>query len=481
VADAPRFAAADAAAVLAAAGLLGSVLGERGGVLVPVAPAAALGGFLGAGLDSRALQPGMLFAALEGERTDGRAYAAGVAARGHWILAAPRGADGTDPLHGAAAAPGAGVLLVTDPTAALAVLATAWRRTMPAVAVGITGTNGKTTTKDLLAALLRGDGPVLATAGNLNNQLGVPLTLLGLRPEHRWAVIEMGASAVGDIADLAPLAAPQVGIITNASPAHLAGFGRLEDIIEGKGALVAALPAGGTAVLNAESPGFDAWRARTPARVVSFGKGGDHPWSWRAAPDGTGVLQMDGAAWPVPLPGAHNGANLAAAILAARALGLGDDVLRRGLATFAGSPHRAVRLVVAGRTILDDAYNANPRSMVAAARALLDLPGAGRAVAVLGGMAELGDDAADIHRRVGGELAQLGLDALVAVGEAAAPLADGFDATGARAWRCASHDEAADWIVQHTAPGDRVLIKGSRSAAMETVLDRLAARLGAQD
>ena len=290
----------------------------------------------------------------------------------------------------------------------------------------------------------------------------------------------MGASAVGEIAGLAPLAAPIVGVITNAAPAHLAEFGSLEGIISGKGELVAALPADGKAVLNAESPGFAQWCGRSNASVVSFGRGGDHPWSWRPAADGTGILVLDGVEWPVPLPGEHNGANLAAAILAGRALGVDDAALRRGLAGFRGSPHRGVRLEVAGRTVLDDAYNANPRSLVAAARALLALPGGGRAVAVLGHMAELGADSDAIHRDCGRELAGLGLDALLAVGAAAAPLAAGFDAAGGDAHHCGSHAEAADWLVRSSVPGDRILVKGSRSAAMERVLTLLQAHFATE-
>ncbi|MBE0566658.1 MAG: UDP-N-acetylmuramoyl-tripeptide--D-alanyl-D-alanine ligase, partial [Krumholzibacteria bacterium] len=402
------YTARQAGADLARAGLLDGMLVERAGALVPGDPGAAPGGFLGAGLDSRQLGPGALFVALQGERVDGRGFAPAVLMAGHWVLTAAHRGPGPDPLAGAAAAPRTGALLCTDPVAALQELARCWRRSLTVPTVAVTGTNGKTTTKDLLAALLQAAGPIHATMGNLNNHLGVPVTLLGLRPEHRYAVVEMGASAVGEIARLAPLADPAVGIITNASPAHLAGFRSLEDIILGKGELVAALPPDGTAVLNAASPGFAQWRLRSAAPVVSFGPGGDHPWSWRPAPDGSGLLEIDQSEWPVPLPGEHNGANLAAAILAGRALGVGDATLRRGLAGFTGSPHRGVRLDLAGRRVLDDAYNANPRSMVVAARALLALPGPGRAVAVLGWMAELGPDSDAIHRQTGRELAAVG-------------------------------------------------------------------------
>ncbi|MCB1185180.1 UDP-N-acetylmuramoyl-tripeptide--D-alanyl-D-alanine ligase, partial [bacterium] len=383
--------------------------------------------------------------------------------------------DGDDPLVGQPAAAGAAVLLSARPREALAALASAWRAALPVAVAGVTGTNGKTTTKDLLAALLGGGGPTWATAGNFNNDLGLPVTLLGLRPEHRFAVIEMGASAVGDIDRLAGLARPRVGVITNASPAHLAEFGSLADIITGKGELLDHLPADGLAVLNADSPGFEAWCARARSPVATLGRtAGDHRWSWRTGAEGP-VLTLDGADWPVPLPGEHNGCNLAAAILAARGLGLADDDLRRGLGAFAASPHRGAVTTLAGRTVLDDAYNANPGSMVAAGRALLALPGGGAAVAVLGHMAELGPDAATLHRETGAALHEAGVPVLVAVGEQARPLGQGFDAAGGTAHYCASVDEAAAWVLAHTAPGDRILVKGSRSAAMERILPLLAA------
>ena len=469
--------AARAAADLRDAGLLAGTLVEQDGVLAAGEPGDAGGAFHGAGLDSRSLAPDQLFVALVGEHSDGRNHAPAALTEGHWILTRAVD-DGTgDPLAGSAAAPGTGVLLSHDPVAALGHLARSWRESLGPRVVAVTGTNGKTTTKDLLSAVLSGAGAVHATRGNFNNHLGVPLTLLALAPEHRFAVIELGASALGEIATLAGLARPQVGVITNASEAHLAEFGNLKGVIAGKGELVEALPATGTAVLNADSPGFAAWRERTSARVVSFGTGGDHPWTWHGVGSG-GVLVLDREEWPVPLPGEHNGANLAAAVLAARALGVRDDALRRGLASFRGSPHRGVLSELSGRTFLDDTYNANPRSVVAATRALLAMPGSGSAVAVLGAMAELGPDSDDIHRATGSELAGAGLDRLVTVGTAAQPFGEGFAAAGGQAAHCDDHAGAAVWLAAHTRPGDHVLVKGSRSTAMEAVLEIFAAAGG---
>ena len=348
--------------------------------------------------------------------------------------------------------------------------------------IGITGSNGKTTTKDLLAALLSASQGVFATPGNLNSAQGVPLSLLELTSSHRLAVIEMGASAIGHIAARAALARPEVGVITNAAGAHLAEFGDLDGVIAGKGELVAALPTSGTAILNADSPGFDTWCERAPCPVVSWGEhAGQHRWSWESAERAdAGWLELDGERWPVPLPGRHNAANLTAAILAARAVGVDDMILRQGLDGFEASPHRARLRLLAGRYLLDDSYNANPASMLAAARMLTDITG-GRAIAVLGAMAELGPDQDTLHRRCGSDLATLGIDELLVVGRDADHLARGFKAAGGRTVYCGDHAAAASHLAANTEGGDRILVKGSRSAAMECVIAHLQQDHGWQE
>ncbi len=469
------FSLARAAAVLRDAGLAKAVLIRRDGDWRRAGKDDDLAGaaFAGATLDSRAVAGGELFVALRGEKTDGRVHApAALAAGAGAVLTRPWDGPGPDPLLAAEAAAGAGLLVCPDPTTALQCLAGAWRSLQPAGVIGITGTNGKTTTKDLLAAMLAGAGPVCATAGNLNNDLGLPLTLLGLRPEHRYAVAEMGASAPGDIARLAPLAAPGVGVITNAAPAHLAGFGSLETVVAAKGELLDVLPAGGTAVLNADSPGFAAWAERAPCPVVSWGReAGDHRWSWRPAADpARGELELDGRRYVVPLPGPHNAANLVAALLAARACGVAEKDLDLGFDGFTGSPHRGRVLRRAGVILLDDCYNANPESMVHAARALASLAGEGRRIGVLGLMGELGPDSEDIHRRTGADLRTAGLDIVIAVG-GARPLAAGFAAAGGEAETVDDHEAAAARLASLLRRGDRVLLKGSRCAAIERVLN----------
>ena len=471
-----QFPIAAAVAALRKEGLLDGVYlpGENGLELLAAddpAVTGAAGAFLGAGLDNRGLAADELFVALRGEKTDGRSYAPAALASGHWVLTRPVAGD--DVLAGQPAA--TGVLLSGDPGTALGILGATWRREFDLPVAGITGTNGKTTTKDFLAALLAGAGPVHATRGNFNNRLGLPLTLLGLRGEHRFAVVEMGASAVGQIAELAAWAGPTLAVITNADRAHLAEFGSLDGVIQGKGEILENLPPDGRAVLNADSPGFADWVDRAPCPVVSFGRGeGDYLWSWLPAGQDEGPrLVLGGEIWPVPLPGAHNAANLAAAVLAARALGLSAEQMRRGLAGFRGSAHRSFVLEVGGRIILDDAYNANPASMLAAAGAVARLPETGRALAVLGHMAELGPDSEDLHRQTGRQLAAGRLDVLIAVGAEAALLAEGFAEAGGRAVSCADLAEAAGWLAEYTGPGDRILIKGSRSAGMEELIPLL--------
>ncbi len=468
-----------AIADLYAGGQLANVLCARDGLLVPVAreqwPTTG-GAFRTAGLDTRLLEPGQLFVALPGDRVDGRDFIAAALAHGHWTLAGLEdGWRGPEALAAVPAASAAGVLVCRDGTKALELLAACHRQRWPGTMIGITGTNGKTTTKDLCAAMLSAAGGVCATRGNFNNRLGVPLTLLSLGGQHAFAVVEMGASAVGQIAALSALVGPRIGVITNAADAHLAEFGSLAGVIKGKGELLDALADGGTAILNADSPGFEQWRAQARCRVISWGtRAGEHRWSWRPDPSAAGTTMIDGISWHTPLPGRHNGANLTAALLAVRAAGVADEVARSGLASFQGSPHRGRLLAWAGRLLLDDSYNANPRSMVAAGRALVEMAAGRRTCAVLGAMAELGAQEGELHRETGRQLANLGVSTLVAVGSGAEPLGRGFDATGGEAHYCPNQEAAADWIKTHTAPGDVILLKGSRSAAMENVLSFLS-------
>ncbi len=434
--------------------------------------------FNGALLDSREVAGGELFLGLLGEHTDGRHFVGPALSAGATVALTRSWDDGgADPVLSGDPGHDAAVLVSTDPEAALTVLARSWRERMTAKVAAVTGTNGKTTTKDFLAALCGAAAPTHATAGNYNNDLGLPLTLLGLRRDHDLAVVELGASRAGDIDRLAALATPLVGVITNASEAHLASFGSLAEIVSTKGELLDHLPVSGAAVLNADSPGYDAWRERAACRVISCGRtAGDHRWSWQAE-DGAGRLTLDGQDLTVPLPGRHNGANLAAAVLAAEFL-VGKELdVAAGLSHYAASPHRSRCLRRGGVTILDDTYNANPDSMLTAAATAAQLPGGGRVIAVLGAMAELGPRSAELHATTGRGLRDAGVDLLLIVGDEAAPLAQGFSAAGGTAELCDDHLAAARTLADLVREGDRVLFKGSRSAAMERALAAFLARV----
>ncbi|MFH1842892.1 MAG: UDP-N-acetylmuramoyl-tripeptide--D-alanyl-D-alanine ligase [bacterium] len=469
-----------AAADLAATGLLAGCLvpGDTGWERIDPVQAETLSGqFQGATLDSRDVQPGGLFVALAGEKVDGRDFVAAALANGAGAALSRDWSEATtDPLLSLPAPidDSAAILLSKEPSVAFAHLAGCWRRAQDQVKlVAVTGSNGKTTTKDFIAAFFRAAGAGHTTQGNLNNELGVPLTVLGLRPEHRLAVVEMGASAAGDIAKLAAIARPEIGVITNAAEAHLAVFGSLDGVIRGKGELLTDLPADGRAIINRDSPGFAYWSGSASCPVVSFGREpGEFCWSWQPAKAvAGGELLLDDSSWQVPLPGEHNGANLVAAILAARAAGLTDAVIRTGLLEFSPSPHRSAVRELAGVGLLDDCYNANPTSMERAASTVRELAGDGRAIAVLGQMAELGDDSEAIHVRTGARLQAIGIDLVVTVGDQALALGEGFRSAGGETEQFVTHAEAANWLSGHCVSGDFVLVKGSRAAGMEEVID----------
>jgi len=435
----------------------------------------AAGFFLGASLDSRRIESGSLFVALQGEHDDGRNYVGGALRAGASVaLTRPWDAAEPDPLLSGDPGHDAVVILADKPERALTLLADRWRSRLGTPAVAVTGSNGKTTTKDLLGCLLSDHALGLATAGNFNNELGLPITVLGLRERHAWAVFELGASGPGDIDKLAALARPRVGVITNASGAHLEGFGSVDGVVATKGELLDHLPAEGTAILGRDSIGYASWSERARCEVLDWGETGhQRVWSWRPTQDGCGgVVTLDDESWTLPLPGRHNGANLVAAVLAARAL-TGETLdIAAALKQFRGSPHRNRLLDAGGVTLFDDTYNANPASMIAAARALLDAPGSGRRFAVLGAMAELGPQTDQLHFGVGTELREAGLDALWTVGEAAAPMAEGFALAGGEAAALPTLDAALTAVLAVVATGDFVLVKGSRSAGMERFVKR---------
>jgi len=411
----------------------------------------------GAGIDSRLVRGGELFVAIRGAR-DGNeftdtALAAGAAA---WMgAAAPGGGHGTR-IH------------VADSRAALTALATAARDRLPDRVVGVTGSVGKTSTKDLLAAALGRRWRVSASARSFNNELGVPLTVLNTPDDTEAVVVEMGARGPGHVAALCAVARPTVGVVTTVGLSHSAFFGTLEEVARSKGELVEALPAAGTAVLNAEVPLVAAMASRSSARVVTFGmEAGDvraeavtlddelRPRFRLCSPWGHAGVGLE-------VRGLHQVGNALAAAAAALACDTGVDDVAAGLGDARLSPWRMqLERSASGALILNDAYNANPLSAEAALRSLAQLPAA-RHTALLGVMAELGDVGPAEHARIGALAAELGIR-LIAV---SAPDYGGEPAAGV--------DDALDRLGPVGA-GDAVLVKGSRAAALETVAATLAA------
>ena len=420
--------------------------------------------------DSRKIEAGQLFVALTGPNFDGHDYLAEVAAKGAVAALVEREVAGSDLPQ----------LVVSDSRVGLGRLGALNRNAFSQPLAAVTGSSGKTTVKEMLASILRAglQGPVLATRGNLNNDLGAPLTLLELAPEHVGAVIELGANHVGEIAYTVSLTRPQVTIITNAGNAHVGEFGGPEKIVEAKGEILEGLAADGIAVLNRDDKAFATWQARANGRqVLSFAlrdQAADVYASelWRDA-RGCAGFALAGSAGAariqLNLLGEHNVANALAAAAAAHALGVPLVGIQAGLESLQPVKGRAVaQLATNGARVIDDTYNANPISMCAAVDILAAF--SGRTVLVLGDMGELGEWAEQGHRDVGAYAAGK-VDALYAVGPLMAHAVKAFGTQGQH-----FADQASLIAALGRESGDTtILIKGSRSAAMEKVVAALCA------
>ncbi|GGO69672.1 UDP-N-acetylmuramoyl-tripeptide--D-alanyl-D-alanine ligase [Nocardioides deserti] len=424
-------------------------------------------------LDSREPVVGGLFVAIAGERVDGHEYAA----HAHAVL-------GTRPT-------GRPSVLVDDPVAALGRLGRHVVDATGATVLALTGSQGKTGTKDYLAhvlATVAGSGVpdgVVATRGNFNNEIGVPLTVLRATSDSTHLVVEMGARGIGHIGYLCEVAPPAVAAVLNVGTAHLGEFGSREAIAQAKGEIVEALPVTGTAVLNADDPLVAAMAPRTEARVLTFGQAGDVTWRGLELDDvGRPTFELGHAGqWhPVALRqvGAHQVANAAAAAAMALAVGCDAADVAAALSTAESASRWRMELRerADGLVVLNDAYNANPASTVAAVDALAALGrrGTRRTVAVLGEMRELGPTSHDDHVAVGRAAAEAGIDVVVAVGEPAAGIAEG--ARSVAGWRgeamlTAGRDEALAWVRENAAAGDAVLVKASRGVALEVLAEGL--------
>ena len=362
-------------------------------------------------------------------------------------------------------------LVVDDVVCAMGGLARAWRARLPVQVVGITGSNGKTTVKTLLASILSRTAPTLATAGNYNNEIGVPLTLAMLSRRHRFAAIEMGCGQRGDIAYLADLAAPAVGVVTNAGPAHLERLGSVEGVARTKGELFSAIEPDGVAVINRDDDFYDYWCGLCPrARRITFGEHAEADVRLDVAGGTERVVTPAGAFdLELALPGAHNRMNALAAAAAAYALDVSLDAVAAGLVDVAALPGRlAEREMPGGWRLIDDSYNANPASLYAGLQVLAARPG--RRWLVLGDMAELGLESDKLHREIGQACADLGVERVFAIGSHAETVVHAFGAGGEAHQRV---DALVERLAALLAPDVTCLVKGSRSSHMERVIRRL--------
>ncbi|HMI27745.1 MAG TPA: UDP-N-acetylmuramoyl-tripeptide--D-alanyl-D-alanine ligase [Streptosporangiaceae bacterium] len=440
-------------------------------------------------IDSRRAGPGGLFAAVAGERSDGHDFAAAAVAAGATAVLATRPV--TVPS-----------VLVADVPAALAALARSVVDALPAVRIaGITGSSGKTSTKDLAAQLVERLGPTIAPAGSYNNEFGHPLTVLRADAATRYLVLELSARGIGHIAYLCRVAPPRYGVVLNVGHAHAGEFGGLDQVARAKGELAEALPADGVAILNADDPRVLAMAERTAARVVTFTasphtraprmpqppvRAADIRLDELGRPSFTLLTPEGSAPVTLRLHGAHNVPNALAAAALARELGMDLDGIADGLgAAVARSRWRMeVHRRADGVTVINDAYNANPESVRAAIDALAHLAQGGRAFAILGHMAELGGTSRASHEDIGEYAARIGdsgLAGLIAVGEEAAPLLDG--ARRVRSWTgeaLAAPDGAAalEMLANRLKPSDVVLVKASRAAHLEGVAAALEGEAG---
>lgn len=431
-------------------------------------------------IDTRTLAAGQAFFCIRGPRFDGHAFIDEALARGARVVVVDQ--QGVERLRGRDPR-GATVIAVPDTVEALGAVAALHRRRFEGAVVGLTGSSGKTTTKELVAAVLRAAGPTLATAGNLNNHLGVPLTLLRLTGEHRFAVIEMGMNAPGEIAWLGTLAAPRIGVITTVGPAHLQGLGTVEAVAAAKGELFGALPPDGLAVMPSDIA-FP-WRVtmglRAPLLLV-----GERPEDEvrlvkaQATADGAaGTVEVDGERHRLTLrmAGTHNLHNALLAVAVGRALGVPPAAAVAALAEVPPPSMRGeLRRLPDGTEVVLDCYNANPQSMAAAVRTFAQRAPDG--VLVLGDMLELGAGAAADHEAIGRLVAGLpGHPLLVGVGPLAAALVEGARAAGLPADRChltRDAEEAAALLRTVRGEGRPILLKGSRGIRLERIFDALA-------
>ena len=450
--------------------------------------------------DSRTVKAGDLFFAIKGEKFDAHDFVAEVAAKGVASIivekakvGALRGGDASSP-KGSGSAPAVvatrapqpppALLVVKDVRVALGKLAAAYRRKFDVPVIAVGGSNGKTTVKELLASVLRQKFSTLASEASFNNDIGVPMTLLRLEKSHQAAVLEAGTNHPGELAPLVKMIAPKVGVITSIGREHLEFFGDLAGVAQEEGALAELLPADGKLFLNGDSEWSDKIAARTQAPVVRVGVGEKNDWrAKKVRLDKSGVtFQVETAKkdfageYRVSLLGRHQAGNALLAIALGAELGLSRAEIQRGLAECAPAKMRLNFWEANGVRVLDDSYNANADSTLAALETVCGLPLQGRRVAVLGDMAELGAHSAAAHMEIGRRAAELGIGQLFVVGKMAAVTAQAARAAGlTRVIEFAEVEAAVVAIRNFLKPGDVVLLKASRAARLERIAEMLKA------
>ena len=419
--------------------------------------------------DSRHVEAGDVFWGLVGKHHDGAEFAAEAFSRGASGIVARTAVD---------TPPNAWCLIVTSPRKALWQWAGWNRRRFSGTLIAVTGSVGKTTTRQMIHTVLASRLSGTASPRNYNNHVGVPLSLLKIDPVDDYAVIELGASAKGEIAALARLTSPRIGVITNIGDAHLAGFGSRHGIAQAKTELLASLPPDGHAVI-----GDDAWLRRIahacPAPMTCVGRGADCDLMATdvRAEGGKLSFTLDGCRFSVPVWGRHHLTSIMAAVAIGRLMGIEFEEAAAALGDFDSVPMRCEVTQIRGATIINDAYNASPMAMRAALEVLREFDASGRRIVVCGDMGELGDEATDLHYGLGNEIVTLcGADLLIACGRFARDVAAGARDAGMpkiRSITCQTPEETLPYLGQAILPGDVVLVKGSRVLAMERVVEAL--------
>lgn len=430
--------------------------------------------------DSRAATPGSLFVPIIGERVDGHDFIADAAGRGAVATLAGHTWLQNNPL------PAIDVIGVDLPVTALQQWAVRYLAGLTAHVVGITGSSGKTTTKELVAAVLQAQYNVLKNEGNLNTEIGLPLTVVGALPEHEWLVLEMGMSSLGEIKLLTEIASPDIAVITNVGEAHIELLGGKQNIAIAKAEILEGMTTGGVAILNGDDVFILSQASKAPAEIIYFGIGPNQEQAKRLYVtdlQNTGDRLEFTVNWKgeqaqvlFPWPGSHNVYNIAAAL----AVGIAANIPLReaidGLTNYVPASSRLNLKQIAGYMVIDDTYNANPTSMLMGLQVLLDYPHARRRVAVLGDMLELGEMAGTAHRELGATVAKSGIDELITVGTLSRGIASGAIEAGFtqdRVHSFASNQAAADYLRKTQRPEQLVLVKGSRGMRMEEIVAAL--------